>query len=124
MKRILILDDDPDLLEVLKEALETNGYETKTKSCSADLFQMVDEFKPDLLLLDFLLTNENGGEICVLLKGNKTTKHLPIVLLSGYCSLEEMHVIYGCDSYLAKPFDLGKLLKIIENLIARDTKLG
>ncbi|MDB5014489.1 MAG: hypothetical protein JWQ25_2691 [Daejeonella sp.] len=124
MKRILILDDDPDLLEVLKEVLETNGYETRTKSSSSDLFEVIEEFKPDLILLDFLLMNENGGEICAELKQNINTKHLPIVLLSGYCSIQEMHVIYGCDGYLAKPFDLEKLLKIIQNLINRNTILG
>ncbi|MDB5121312.1 MAG: hypothetical protein JWN56_2530 [Sphingobacteriales bacterium] len=123
MKKILILDDDPDLLEVLKEALETSGYEILTKSSSSDLFRVIDEFKPDLLLLDFLLMNENGGEICAQLKRNGNTKHLPIILLSGYCSIQEMHVIYGCDSYLAKPFDLQKLLNNIENLIIRDTVL-
>lgn len=124
MKRILILDDDPDLLEVLKEVLETNGYETRTKLSSPNLFQEIEEFKPDLILLDFLLVNENGGEICVELKRNINTKHLPIVLLSGYCSIQEMHVIYGCDGYLAKPFDLEKLLKIIQNLLDTDTTVG
>ena len=123
VKRILILDDDPDILEVLKVALETNGYEIKTKRDSVNLFKLIDEFKPDLLLVDLLLINENGGEICAQLKRNVNTKHIPVILLSGFCSIHEMHLIYGCDSYLSKPFDLQKLINNIDNLIVADDVL-
>jgi len=123
VKRILILDDDPDILEVLKVALETKGYEIKTKRDSENLFKLVDDFKPDLILVDLLLMNENGGEICAQLKRNVNTKHIPVILVSGFCSIHEMHLIYGCDGYLAKPFDLQKLINNINNLIVANDVL-
>ncbi len=68
MKRILVLDDDKNILEVLEETLRYSNYEVKLIEESKNLFSIINEFDPHLILLDFLLLDENGGEICYKLK--------------------------------------------------------
>lgn len=117
MKKILVLDDDKNILEVLEETLQYSNYKVKVIANSKNLFNIINEFKPDLLLLDFLLLDDNGGEICFNLKNDPKTQHLPIILISGYSSLDQMQEIYGCDAYIAKPFDLEPLLQTISKCI-------
>lgn len=117
MKRILILDDDKNILEVLEETLQYSNYNVKLITESKNLFDIINEFDPHLLLLDFLLFDENGGEICFKLKNNPKTQYLPIILVSAYSSLDQMQDIYGCDAYISKPFDLEPLLETIHTCI-------
>lgn len=117
MKKILIVDDEKDIVDVLMQTLRSSDYRVKAIADSKSLNQMIEEYKPDILLLDFLLADENGGEICYELKKDKATTFLPIVLISAFSNLAEMQSIYKCDAYILKPFDLIKLLNIIRDCI-------
>ncbi|MDB5120438.1 MAG: hypothetical protein JWN56_1656 [Sphingobacteriales bacterium] len=117
MEKILILDDEKDVVHVLEETLRYSDYIVKSISNSKNLYQLIEDFKPDLLLLDFLLLDENGGEICYKLKKNQATAHLPIILVSAFSNLAEMQSIYRCDAYIPKPFDIEPLLETITNCI-------
>lgn len=117
MKKILIVDDEKDIVDVLEETLRHSNYAVKSTSNSKNLYQLIKDFKPDLVLLDFLLADENGGEICFDLKKNKATAFLPVVLVSAFSNLAEMQGIYRCDAYLPKPFDFKTLIKTIQNCI-------
>lgn len=119
MKRILLVDDDKDILSVLEETLTYSSYYVKSISNSEKIFEIIADYKPDLVILDFLLDDENGGEICFKLKKSEATAHLPVILLSGFASLAEMQSIYGCDAYLAKPFDIKPLLLTVKNCIEK-----
>lgn len=116
-KRILIFDDDHDTLTVLKDSLTIAGFEVLDIYHSDNLYRLIEEFKPDILLLDYILFGENGGEICYGIKHNPITKNLPIVLMSGYPRLSETMGNYGCDAMIAKPFDLGELIKVLNDVL-------
>jgi DNA-binding response OmpR family regulator len=114
VSRILVLDDDQGILDALTEVLQITGYEVKTITSAENIFDDIRHYQPDLILVDFLLLDANGGEICAQLKAHSATAKIPIILLSGFCSIHEMHSIYGCDAYVSKPFDLDILLKEIK----------
>lgn len=117
--RIIVLDDDLDTLLVLKEALTFAGFQVMSIYHSDELFQLMDEFKPDLLLLDYILFGENGGDICLNIKHNPSTKDLPVILMSGYPRLTESMGSYQCDAMIAKPFDLDHLIEVVKDVINR-----
>ncbi len=83
MNKILIIDDDLDLLAVLNEWFLDEGFETRTLSQSNDVFDIIEDFRPDLILIDYLLTGINGGEICSQIKSSTKYPHIPIAILSA-----------------------------------------
>ncbi len=83
-KRILILDDDKAVLEALEAALEYANFDVKTARESDDIFKDIEEFNPDLVLIDYLLRGINGGELCHQIKSNSRTAQLPVILISAY----------------------------------------
>lgn len=111
-KKILVADDDPDILEVLTLILEENGYEVETTSDGQTL-HMLERNLPDLLLLDIWMSGWHGREICRYLKSQETTKALPVVLFSANRETQQIAQEAGADDFITKPFDLGHLLETI-----------
>ena len=116
-KRILIIEDDDDVLNVLKEVLEFNNFDVKGINRTDDILEIVNEYHPDLVLTDFLLSGTNGGKICQLIKSNKDTCHLPVILLSGYPDLAIALGNFGFDDFIAKPFSIKDLMKRINKCL-------
>lgn len=116
-KNILIVDDQSDILDVLKEALEMEGYNVTTLSYTEDILHSANEFHPDLVMLDFLLAGINGGEHCHFLKVNPLTSHIPVVMMSGYPRVLESLGNYGADAFIAKPFDLEQITSTVKQLL-------
>jgi len=114
MKKILIIDDSRDLLDAMSIFLEAKGYSVKTDTGCKDIFNIVREFDPDLVILDIFLTAEDGRETCKDLRRYSETKHLCIILLSGSATALGNYREYGADDYIEKPFDINDLLKKIE----------
>lgn len=114
--KVLILDDDKFTLEVLNEALTYEKFDVEVTSDSDSFYKALDEFKPDVVLIDFLLPGINGGEICHELK-NETKKKcsFPVFLMSAYPRVFLSLGTYGCDEFIAKPFDLFILVDKIKN---------
>lgn len=116
LKRILIVDDNENHLEVLKETLDYFNFSIKTLSNGKDLVTIVENFKPDLLLLDYILPgNNNGLDLCRILKNNIETAQIPIILMSGYQMLFDQFC--DCNGVLYKPFDLDLLIEKIDALL-------
>ncbi len=111
-KKILVVDDDEDILESLKVALEIEGYTVQT-SISGDCFQHLNGYVPDLILLDILLSGEDGREICMRLKQHKETRDIPIVLYSAHVTGDIITYLSGASTFLAKPFELHELIAIV-----------
>lgn len=111
---ILILDDSDAILDALNLAFNDEGYKTTTLDHCDNIIQKVIELKPDLILMDYLLFGINGGEYCHEIKTNPLTKHLPVILMSGYPRVIESLGNYGCDAFIAKPFELTKLLDTVK----------
>jgi DNA-binding response OmpR family regulator len=80
---------------------------------------MMNEYKPDLVLIEYLLSHVNGGELCTQIKNDPRFNTIPVILYSAYPQLLWSVRDYGCDAFLAKPFDLNALLSQVEKLLAR-----
>jgi len=115
-KRILILDDNLDILEVVTEALLYEQYIVKDISLGGQLLQVVQEFKPNLILLDYHLADASGGDLCRRLKQTPENRQIPVVIFSAYVSAGEP-LPADCDGFLYKPFDLAELFEVVRKLL-------
>jgi DNA-binding response OmpR family regulator len=109
-KRILVVDDDPDILEFLQIILEEEGYAVVTSDKGEYLEQLHNGGLPHLILVDVLLSGKDGREIVKYLKSLQETKHIPIIMFSAHPSAEETARQAGADDFLAKPFNIDDLL--------------
>lgn len=109
MTKILVVDDDPGILESTQLLLEFEGYEVDTASCGDSLYKL-DNNLPDLILLDIWLSGENGGDIAKVLKSKSLTKNIPIILFSANRDIEIIQQTCGADDCIAKPFQFEDLL--------------
>jgi CheY-like chemotaxis protein len=116
MKSILVVDDAPDILEVVQFILTKEGYQVQT-SLNGAYFQHMKGDLPDLILLDVLLLGEDGREICQRVKRTEQTKHIPVVLLSAHVAGKSAVEASGADDFLAKPFRLGELIDMVKKYL-------
>ncbi len=116
-KQILILDDHQDLLEILRDLFHFEGYKVKICDFTKDIFSLINDHKPDLIILDYLMNGLNGGEICAQIKKNQSTSHIPIIILSAYDKVIMSLGDYGSDLFIAKPFDNDDLLRKVKGLL-------
>lgn len=115
MKKILIVDDNEDLLELLKETFTAEGYETECITNANNICDAAHEAAPHLVILDYILFGINGGELCHQLKTDERTKHLPVIIISAYPRVLESLGNYGADVIVSKPFDLNELISVVNN---------
>jgi len=113
-QRILIIDDDPDILEPLSLLLESEGFAVDTTTKAVQTYDKVERFRPTLILLDILMSGEDGRTICRKLKDQKATKHIPIVMMSAHPTAKDDSAGCGADDFIAKPFDLETLLTMVK----------
>ena len=113
-KKILVVDDHQDILDLMKEILEPQGYKVTTLAYVDDIFEEIKNLSPDIILLDFLLSGINGGEFCAQIKKNPQTKHIPVIFLSAHARVLDSLGHYGYDDFIAKPFDIVQLLETIQ----------
>jgi DNA-binding response OmpR family regulator len=118
-KKILVLDDDLAILEVLKDTLEYSGYAVSTLSAGDAVFETIQEYHPDLILLDVMLAEHDGREICRSIKQTHDSANIPVILISATHDLSKSLQQQGApDDFVAKPFDLDNLLGKIEHQLA------
>lgn len=110
-----MIDDDVETRTIVELILKDNNFIVETISKWQYLTYSIQYFKPDLILLDVTLDDADGRDICSKLKTSKETEHIPVILFSGYPNLTDN--LNGCnpDAVIEKPFDLTKLLDIINS---------
>jgi two-component system phosphate regulon response regulator PhoB len=118
-KQILIIEDDEDILQVLETVLTYNEFEVTGIDRTDDIYGSIERYKPDLVITDYLLSGLNGGRICQLIKSNKDTCHLPVMLISAYPELATSFGNFGFDAFINKPFNIGDLVQVIEHLLEK-----
>lgn len=119
MQRILAVDDDKDILEVLQLILEDSGYEVETLANGEYLFERIEKHHPDLILLDIMLGNLDGRDLCRRVKEKKETNDIPVILLSASHAITDSLKKNGNpDDFIAKPFDIDVLLDSVERQLA------
>jgi CheY-like chemotaxis protein len=116
-KKILVVDDEPDILEFLQIILEEEGYDVLTSEKGEFLEHLHNGGLPDLILVDVLLSGKDGREIVKHLKSQDETKHIPVIMFSAHPSAEETAKQAGAEDFLAKPFDVDVLLTKIARLL-------
>lgn len=116
-KRILVLDDDRYILDILAEALTYEEFEVKTAMDIKSFFALMDDYQPNLVMIDYLLQGINGGVVCHQIKSEVETQKLPVILMSAYPRVFESLGTYGCDEFIAKPFDLYALIDKVKSYI-------
>ena len=111
-KKILVVDDDPDILDALQFMLEDAGYEVKTteKGEYAENLHDTNSGLPDVIILDVLLSGKDGRLICQKLKSQEETKRIPIIMISAHPNAKQSVTAVGADDFIAKPFDMDELL--------------
>ena len=115
MKRILAVDDNKDILNVLRYILEDSGYEVDTLDNGHYLFEQIQKNTPDLILLDIMLGDMDGRVLCKDVKAKQETHDIPVILISATHNVADIFKHTGSpDDFLAKPFDIYVLLNSIE----------
>ncbi|MBW4888744.1 response regulator [Mucilaginibacter sp. HMF5004] len=118
-KKILVLDDDVFILSALQDVLEYYGYEVKTQTRGDKVFEQIEEYHPDLILLDVMLAEMDGREICRNIKEKPTTAEIPVILISATHNLADcLNQQLPPDDFVPKPFDIGTLMSKIEHQLA------
>lgn len=112
-KRVLICDDDADILEVTKTILMLRGYEVETMMNTDDLINRVETMKPSVILMDLWIPDIGGGEATRQLKENEATKDIPVIIFSANNDIEKVAINAGANGYLRKPFEISDLERII-----------
>src|SRR5215203_2710938 len=123
MKKILLIDDDPDVITVLQLLLKKKGYQVATASRAEEAYQQVELFMPNLIVLDVLLSGVDGRTICKKLKNTESSKHIPIIMFSAHPSAQKNMEDFGADDFLPKPFESSKILERIEIQLARQKQV-
>lgn len=116
-KKILVIDDDPDIGVMLKMMLEYKGYSAIVTERADQVHNLISKDHINLIILDMLLSGANGTEICSELKRNDATSKIPILMISAHPNAKELCELAGANSFIAKPFDMHDILSRIDSLL-------
>ncbi len=112
-KKILLFDDNADILELCTIILKNAGYEVKSSQTSNNIEEQVLGFMPDLILMDNWIPDIGGIVATQNLKKNPILKHIPVIYFSANNDIESLAKLAGAEDYLTKPFDILKLERIV-----------
>ncbi len=118
-KTIFIVEDDPDILELMQIVVENEGYNVKTFVETERAEKEIALEKPHLLIMDLYLGEKDGALLVKSLKRKKDTKKMPVIIVSAKNSLEDIARDCKADGYLKKPFDIKDLTTLLSNLVPK-----
>jgi DNA-binding response OmpR family regulator len=113
-KNVVVIEDDRDILDMIQFILADEGYNVSGYRHLEPIEKIVEK-SPSVILLDNRLGDGFGNTLCLSLKTNEETKHIPIVMVSASGGLEQIALKCKADAFLAKPFDLEDLIKIVKH---------
>jgi DNA-binding response OmpR family regulator len=119
--RVLIVEDDPDIAELVARYLDKAGFVTERAASGRDALQTIGVRPPELIVLDLMLPHVDGLEVCRVVRGNEATAAIPIIMLTARAEESERIVglELGADDYLAKPFSPNELVARVRALLRR-----
>ena len=125
MCKVLVIDDDKDLLDIVKSLLTKRGFDVETDDNWQNGFEKIREFEPQIILLDVFLSGIDGLDICKQLKSNPLTSHIPIVIFSAYPRIAESAIYeYDADDFIAKPFEVNDLVAKMHSVLSQPAGLA
>ena len=122
MKKILIVDDEQDIVESLKFVLEVSGFVCYTAFNGEDGLKLAKEIMPDLIILDVMMPKINGYKISRLLKYDSKYKDIPIIMVTARSQMEDKMIgeETGVNEYITKPFELDQIVKKVEEYLGKN----
>ena len=123
-KTIMVVDDNPDIITIVKTILEGRGYTVFSASSGPELLNMLPNHKADLIILDIMMPEMDGLEVLTRLKGKTETASIPVILLTAKVQYEDVLGGYklGADYYITKPFTSTQLVNGINLLLGEGNK--
>ncbi|MFW5839517.1 MAG: response regulator transcription factor, partial [Planctomycetota bacterium] len=118
--RILVVDDDEQIVELFVDVLERDGrFDIRTASTGYDAGVMTNEFRPELMILDYMLPDINGNVVCRTIRANEELSHIKILIISGMVNPAEVSKLMeaGADDFIKKPFNIDKVIERICQLV-------
>jgi excisionase family DNA binding protein len=119
-RKVLVVDDDIELVELICAVLENDGrFETRSVNNGFDAGMMVREYRPDLIVLDVMLPDINGKEVCIRVRNDNSLEDVKIICISGMVESDKIAELRaaGADDFLQKPFETEKLIERLCNLM-------
>ena len=125
MHRVLVVDDESDVTELLHYRLEQEGYRVATLNNPLACIAKVREFEPDLMLLDIMMPGLSGIQLCCIIRADPSMKDIPIIFLSARGEVEDRikGLEAGAEDYLSKPFNTNELLLRVSKMLSRSGSL-
>jgi len=122
MKKVLIVDDEPNILMSLDFLMRKEGYEVFVARDGSEAIEIIDRDLPDLLVLDIMMPNVDGYEVCQYIKNDKAKQHIKVIFLSAKSKKEDIEKGYemGADLYMTKPFSTRNLVKEVRQLTTKN----
>lgn len=123
-RKVLVVDDDEHILRSLAQYLELEEFSVRTASGGAEALALVEEEKPDLMVLDVMMPEMDGFEVLENLRRNPETEKLPVIMLTARDQHGDVLKGYqmGVSSYMVKPFNLDELVEVINQVFAEASK--
>ena len=119
-RRVLVVDDDEAIVEMFVELLERDGrFDVRTASTGYEAGIVTEQFRPDIMLLDFKLPDINGNAVCRTIRANPSYEHMRIIVISGVADPDEVEDLRGAgmDEFIRKPFDINAVINRITELL-------
>ena len=123
-KTILIADDDPDLRDILRSVFEPSGFAVREAGNGRRALEAVREAPPDLVILDYMMPEMTGPQVCEQLKQDLLLRHIPVIMLTGKSEIQDKvyGIDAGADDYLVKPFEPKELLARVKMVLRRASR--
>lgn len=115
-KRILICDDDNDILSICTYILEEQGWEVHTRTHCNDILEVIGDIKPQVILMDNWIPETGGIKATQAIKGVEKFKNIPVIYFSANNDIKSLAEEAGADTFLAKPFDIDELERVINSV--------
>ena len=120
--RVLVIDDEPEITDIVEAFLSEVGYAVASENSPTNAVTKVNEFKPDIILLDIMMPGIDGYDVCQQIKQQPDMAHVPVIFLTGKDRTDDMGRSFkvGGDMFIKKPFSCERLLEIV-NIVVMST---
>jgi len=119
-RKVLVVDDNPEIIELIVDVLARDGrFDVRTAGSGYDAGVLTQEFRPDLMILDYMLPDVNGNVVCKTIRQNQIFEHMKIIIVSGVVNQDEINELLeiGADDFMKKPFSIDELVKKMVDLL-------
>jgi DNA-binding response OmpR family regulator len=117
--QIVVIDDNEDILFMLKTMLQLKGYKVAIKENAENIESFIETVLPHIIVMDMLLSGTDGREICKKMKENEKIKGIPVIMISALPQAGQMCLDNGADFFLGKPFEMAEFLQIVSVAISQ-----